>query len=201
MYFIFVIFTCFIVYSQYKKINKPIPDNIEILQYNNPDDNTFENIVSENQPCVFTNILDNVELSKKNINSYFNYYLPDLCLTKIFEISQTKRKQYTKLIKQNNYRFFIYQIKGIQKVILFPKKDEKNLYLDKTRNFSNIDFWNLNPKVYPLINEASYLEIILRPRQMLVIPYGWWYTIESQSVSNSLLCKSETVFSRFLKKK
>ena len=145
--------------------------------------------------------MDNVELTKKNINSYFDYYLPDLCLTKIFEISQTKRKQYTKLIKQNYYRFFIYQIKGVQKIILFPKKDEKNLYLDKTRNFSNIDFWKLNPKVYPLINEASYLEIILRPRQMLVIPYGWWYTIESQSASNSLICKSETVFSRFLKKK
>jgi len=200
MYLIFIIFVVIIIISQYKKINKPIPENVEILQFNNPDETKYEEFIGSNQPCVFTNVLDNVVLTKKNIQNYFDYYLPNFTMTKSFEILQYNNGHETELKKQTNYRSFIYQIKGTQKIILFAPKEEPYLYLDKTRNFSNINFWNYNGQIYPLFNKSSYLEIVLRPRQMLIIPYNWWYTSKSDTINNSLILKSETVFSKFLKK-
>jgi hypothetical protein len=201
MYIILLIFLVIIISSQYKQINKQQPKNIEILQYNNPNKEQFEKTVSENQPCVFTNVLDKVELTKGNIRSYFDYYLPHFCLEQKYEIMQNKPRQETRILKQTNYRFIIYQIKGQQKLILFPPKDEKNLYVDKrTKNVSNVNFWKLNPYVYPKFNDVSYLEIVLRPRQMVVIPPNWWYTIKTETQSNALLCKSESIFSKLLKK-
>ena len=200
MYLIFIMFLVIIIISQYKKINKPIPENIEILQFNNPDETKYEEFIESNQPCVFTNVLDNVVLTKKNISSYFDYYLPNFTMTKSYEILQYNNGHETHLKKQTNYRSFIYQIKGTQKIILFSPKEESYLYLDKTRNFSNVNFWNYNAQIYPLFNKSSYLEIVLRPRQMLIIPYNWWYTSKSDTINNSLILKSETVFSKFLKK-
>ena len=190
-----------IIYSQYKYINKEIPKEFEILEYNNPDKEGFENTIKHNQPSVFTNVLDNVVLTKINIKEYFDYYLPDLTFSQEYEILQNKSKEETKILRQSNYRFILYQIKGNQKLILFPPNEKKKLYLDKTGNFSNVNFWKFNPSVYPKFNDISYLEIILRPRQMVYIPHNWWYTIKTDSDSNALICKSETIFSKFLKKK
>jgi hypothetical protein len=202
MYIIVIILVSVILISQYKVVNKQQPKEIEILQYNNPNKEQFEKTIGENQPCVFTNILENVELTKGNIRSYFDYYLPHFCLEQKYEIMQNQPRQETRIMKQNSYRMFIYQIKGQQKLILFPPKDEKNLYIDKQNKLvSNVNFWKFNPHVYPKFNNTTYLEIILRPRQMVVIPPHWWYTIKTETQSNALLCKSESVFSKLLKKK
>jgi len=201
MYYIFVILILVIIYSQYKYVNKEVPTEFEIIEYNNPDKEGFEESIKHNQPCVFTNVLDNIVLTKKNIKEYFDYYLPDLNLTKEYEILQNKTKEETKILRQANYRFILYQIKGSQKIVLIPPTEKKKLYLDKTGKFSNVNFWKFNPNVYPKFNDISYMEIILRPRQMVYIPYNWWYTIKTDSNSNALICKSETVFSKFLKKK
>ena len=89
----------------------------------------------------------------------------------------------------------------MQKIILLDPSQKKHLYLDKTGKFSNVNHWNLQSNVYPDYNNVSYLEVVLRPRQMIVIPYNWWYTCKALDTSNSLTSSSETVFSKFLKKK
>ena len=90
MYYIFLILVLVIIYSQYKYVNKEVPTEFEIIEYNNPDKEGFEETIKHNQPCVFTNVLDNIVLTKKNIKEYFDYYLPDLNLTKEYEILQNK---------------------------------------------------------------------------------------------------------------
>ena len=191
-----------IIYAQYKYINKPPRDDvIELLEYNNPDKDVFEAMMEEKKPCIFTNILEKMVLNKQNINSYFEYYLPNLLLQNKFEILKHNKNQETRIIKQTHHRFFIYQLKGMQKIILLDPSQKKHLYLDKTGKFSNVNHWNLQSNVYPDYNNVSYLEVVLRPRQMIVIPYNWWYTCKALDTSNSLTSASETVFSKFLKKK
>jgi hypothetical protein len=199
MKYIFLIFICVVIYVQHKNINQ-IPKTIEILQANNPEKDAFEKLLSEQKPTVLTNILNNVNLTKRNIREYFHYYLPPLCLNFNYEIIQEKANQETHIVKQSEYRHILYQIKGTKKIILFSPKEIVNLYPDMNKKKSNVNFWNLNASVYPKFNQASYLEIILRPRQMIYIPHGWWVTTKNMTDSNSLICKSETIFSRVLKK-
>ena len=52
----------------------------------------------------------------------------------------------------------------------------------------------------PDFNQAKYLEIILRPRQMIYIPHGWFYTFKVAQDGDILSSDSESVFSFLLKK-
>jgi len=200
MKLLFIIIVIIFIYYQYKFINK-VPDVIEIMQANNPEKDQFENIVAEKKPAVFTNILDGVNLTKRNIREYFHYYLPSLCLNYNYEILQESYAQETHIVKQTHYRYILYQIKGTKNIILFSPKETQYLYPDISKTKSNVNFWNQNITVYPKFNNVSYLEIILRPRQMLYIPPGWWYTTKNDTDSNSLVCVAETIFSKVLKKK
>jgi hypothetical protein len=199
MLYLFLIFICIVLYFQYKFINKTA-NTIEILQYNNPEKDRFEDMLSDKKPAVFTNILNNINLTKRNIREYFHYYLPPLCLTYKYDIIPGIINHETPILKQFNYRYILYQLKGTKKIILFSPKETKNLYPDISKKQSNVNFWQLDSNVYPNFNNVSYLEIILRPRQMLYIPTGWWFTTKNETKSNTLICTSETVFSRILKK-
>ena len=200
MKYFFITLIIIFLYYQYKFINN-ISTDIEIKQANNPEKDTFETILSDKNPSVFTNILIDVNLTKRNIKSYFNYYLPPFCINYNFEVIQEVKNSKTILKIQENYRLLIYQLKGTQNIILFSPKEIKYLYPKYNKKESNINFWKYDPMVYPEFNKSSYLEIILRPRQMLYIPYKWWYTSKVSENSNVLICKSETIFSKLLKNK
>lgn len=200
MKIIFIILVLIFLYSQHKFINRET-SNIEILQVNNPNKDKFEQMIMSNNPTVFTNVLNNINLTKKNIKKYFTYYLPPLCFNYNFEINQNKKNYTTKLIKQKYFRHLVYQLKGTKKLILFSPKEEKFLYPNKiNNNVSEVNFWKLDSKVFPKFNNSSYLEIILHPRQMLYIPHNWWYSTKNISDCNSLVVNSETIFSKILKK-
>ena len=98
MKIIFIILVLFFVYTQHKFINKQ-SDKIEILQVNNPVKEKFEEMVNYKNPTVFTNVLNNINLTKRNIKKYFNYYLPPLCLNYNFEINQNKKNYVSKLVQ------------------------------------------------------------------------------------------------------
>jgi hypothetical protein len=199
MKIIFVIIVIIFIYYQYNFINKT-HDVIEIMQSNNPEKDQFESIVAEKKPAVFTNILNGVNLTKRNIREYFHYYLPSLCLNYNYELLQETAGQETHIVKQTYYRYILYQISGTKNLILFSPKETQYLYPDISKTKSNVNYWKQNDTIYPKFNNVSYLEIILRPSQMLDIPPGWWYTTTNDPKSSSLICVAETIFSKVLKK-
>jgi hypothetical protein len=217
-YLIAITIFIFIIYSQYIYINTmPLSSSYEIVQVNNPDKQTFEKIINEKQPSIFTNILEGIEFAKYNLNEnigkkemefdlnkHFKYYLHPLTLKYDFEIFQNKQDTNTPIFKQTHYRYIIGQLHGVKKILLFSPHQENYLYPDHQKNQiqSKLDFWNISSREeYPLINKSKYIEIIIKPNQMIYIPHKWWYTIHNITDSVSVSCHSETLFSYFLKQK
>ena len=205
----------FIIYYQYVCINKRMSRfTYEIIQVNNPNKETFEKIIEEKQPSVFTNILESIDFSKYNLtdknskldfkndlNKHFKYYLDPLCLKYKFDINETKKEEGTPIFRQTHYRYLLCQVEGIKKILLFSPNQEKYLYPDLKFNKSRVDFWNFdNRKEHKLFNKSKYIEIIIKQNQMLYIPYGWWYTTIDLTDSFSISSSCESIFSYFLKK-
>ena len=77
------------------------------------------------------------------------------------------------------------QILGKKKVTLIPAFQVPSLYNDKGV-YSAIDFPEVDMKKYPLMANATPMEIIIEPGDALFIPIGWWHCVESLDVSISL---------------
>jgi hypothetical protein len=211
--FIFVVLIIF-VYFQYNYINKT-NDSFNIVQYENPNKNIFENMVHEKSISIFTKIqfdfnnninLDTYHLLNNNNNKQMinniikqniNYYNIPLSIKHNFTIENELIDYKTPLTIQNHYRGLIIQLKGERKIYIFKQSDKKNLYFNK--NNSSIDFWNQDIIKYPLLNKAQYIEIILRENQMIYIPYKFIYA--SITLNNNLTAysNSESLLSYFLK--
>ena len=211
--FIFVVLIIF-VYFQYNYINKT-NDSFNIVQYENPNKNIFENMVHEKSISIFTKIqfdfnnninLDTYHLLNNNNNKQMinniikqniNYYNIPLSIKQNFTIENELIDYKTPLTIQNHYRGLIIQLKGERKIYIFKQSDKKNLYFNK--NNSSIDFWNQDIIKYPLLNKAQYIEIILRENQMIYIPYKFSYA--SITLNNNLTAysNSESLLSYFLK--
>jgi hypothetical protein len=208
--FIFIVLIIF-VYFQYNYINKT-NDSFNIVQYENPNKNIFENMVHEKSISIFTKIqfdfnnninldtyhlLNNKQLINNIIKQNINYYNIPLCIKHNFTIENELIDYKTPLTIQNHYRGLIIQLKGERKIYIFKQSDKKNLYFNK--NNSSIDFWNQDIIKYPLVNKAQYIEIILRENQMIYIPYKFIYA--SITLNNNLTAysNSESLLSYFLK--
>ena len=211
--FIFVVLIIF-VYFQYNYINKT-NDSFNIVQYENPNKNIFENMVHEKSISIFTKIqfdfnnninLDTYHLLNNNNNKQMinniikqniNYYNIPLSIKHNFTIENELIDYKTPLTIQNHYRGLIIQLKGERKIYIFKKSDKKNLYFNK--NNSSIDFWNQDIIKYPLLNKAQYIEIILRENQMIYIPYKFIYALITLNNNLTAYSNSESLLSYFLK--
>ena len=208
--FFFIVLIIF-VYFQYNYINKT-NDSFNIVQYENPNKNIFENMVHEKSISIFTKIqfdfnnninldtyhlLNNKQLINNIIKQNINYYNIPLSIKHNFTIENELIDYKTPLTIQNHYRGLIIQLKGERKIYIFKQSDKKNLYFNK--NNSSIDFWNQDIIKYPLLNKAQYIEIILRENQMIYIPYKFIYA--SITLNNNLTAysNSESLLSYFLK--
>ena len=204
----------FFIYYQYIYINRNLNHfSYEIIQVNNPEKNTFEKIIEERQPSVFTNILEGIDFTKYNLqdensklefkldmNKHFKYYLHPLCLKYNFDVNETSKDNYTPIFRQTHYRYLMCQVEGIKKILLFSPQQQKYLYPDVKFNKSRVNFWDSeNRTEFKLFNDSKYIEIVIKQNQMLYIPYGWWYT--SYDITDSLTISSscESIFSYFLK--
>ena len=98
---------------------------------------------------------------------------------------------------------YIVQVEGTQKIALFHPKETKNLYTssiyNKYRVQSNVDFWNLDSQKYPMTDKANYIEIILRPGNILLIPNYWWFTTKTEENSISIQVSINTLSSHIIK--
>lgn len=205
-----------IIYKQKQYINKlPYTKSYEIIQANNPDKDTYEELMSEKKPAVFTNILEGLNMTKYNLTDpkfdksilkhelkeHYDFYLIPLNFKYNFNINKDIKDTYTPIMKQTSYRHLITQITGIKKILLFSPEQKKYLYCKNNDTESKIDFWDEKTHAnYPLFKKGKYVEIIVKQNQMVYIPYNWWYTIYDVSDGLSVVSESESIFSYFLKK-
>ena len=204
---IFVFIT--IIYSQYIFINKK-NNSYEILQSNNPDKETFEDLINNKITVVFTSIFDDLDINKimddkskkdelkQNLFKHFKYYHIPFTFTYKFRIDQEDEQSYKPIVKETSYRHLIVLLKGLKKIIIFNPEQEPNLYVKN--NQSLINFWEGDKTEYPNFLKLKYIEVILKNNQMIYIPYGWWYSEYNITDTQCISSSSESVFSYILKK-
>ena len=195
-----IIVIAVICYFQYNYINE-ISNSLEILQYENPKKNIFENILQDKLISVFTSIYFNWEVNNLNnlnpqiINNLYYYNIP-LAIDYNHTIINEQQNSTQLIKKQNKYRRLFYIYKGIKRYFIFSPNQSNYLYLNN--EISPINLWNQNIEKYPLITQSKYIEIICRENTMLYIPYGYYFTCISQEDSITIDLYSESIFSAFL---
>ena len=198
---VFIILVIIIIcYFQYNYINE-ISDSLEILQYENPKKNIFENILQDKLISVFTSInfnwSNNININTQIIDNLYYYNIP-LAIDYNHTIVNEPQNSTQLIKKQNKYRRLLYIYKGIKRYFIFTPKQSNYLYLNN--DTSPINLWNQNIEKYPLITQSKYIEIICRENTMLYIPYGYYFTCISEEDSITIDLYSESIFSAFLKK-
>ena len=91
------------------------------------------------------------------------------------------------------------QVSGKKKIYLFSPSQQPYMYVsnkyDPGAKLSMVDFWNQDLNKYPLFKEAQYIEVILNPGQILVIPPYWWHCVENIDTNVAVSYRLETPFS------
>jgi len=198
-----------ICYTQYESINK-INNSYQILQYENPQKNIFENMLQDKLISVFTNIKFekwNISLSlyntqkdlidKKIIENLYYYNIPLTIESNHQILFESKDKPHL-IQKQDKYRRLFYIYSGTKRFFIFNADQSNYLYLNN--DISPINLWKQDLKKYPLIEKAKYIEIICRQNTMLYIPYNFYYTSICEEDSISIDISSESIFSKYFKK-
>lgn len=209
--FLFIIIIIVIIsYFQYNFINKNV-DSYEILQYDNPNNKIFENMLENKVISIFTNIhlstnfnnYDNntkyKNIDKNNIESMrddFAYYNIPLNIETKIDIKTSKSNEKIHLTKQTRFRTLIYQLKGKRTFYLFSPINYKYLYMNK--NKTPLNFWNQDIQKYPLVSKSKYIEVIISENQMVYIPNNWIYASVSNTDSVTIFYNTESIFSKFL---
>ena len=205
-----LIIIAIICYFQYESINKN-NNSYEILQYENPKKNIFENMLQDKLISVFNNIkfnnwmisinqyniIKNV-IDKQIINNLYYYNIP-LTIENNHQVLFESKNKPPLIQKQDKYRRLSYVYSGTKRFFIFNADQGKYLYLNNT-NISPINIWNQDLEKYPLIEKAKYIEIICRENTMLYIPYNFYYTSICDEDTITIDVSSESIFSKYLKK-
>lgn len=219
--FIIVIISV-ILYFQYPYINY-VNNTYDIIQYDNPSKNIFENMSSEKKLAIFTNIPIDLEYESIKYSSFteefvntlkankynillsqikknLDYYKIPLSVKTNVNIDYLTPSTKTPLIYQNNYRFLLTEIKNTCKLYLFSPDQAQNLYFVNKQ--TQVDFWNQDLDKYPKLNDANYIVVLLHKNTMINIPYKWIYSIETMDDDClNITYSNESIFSKLLKKK
>jgi len=219
------------------RIHRKYQTDYQILQVNDPEKNILEDTLNNKYPTILTDVIvswkgirDLDPLTIKNngdklikdskflqlLNSYFNYYHLPMTISKNYSIKHYNKGDTQYITKQKNFRFYVAQIYGKSRFILFSPKEEKYLYPTKDKSYSKLNYWKINNwdkqlqdvpnksiedkrtkylDKFPKFNKSKYIEIILHPGHMLYIPYGWWYTSIASDENIRLTASSKSIFS------
>jgi hypothetical protein len=190
-----IIIISIICYFQYNHVNK-VSNSFEILQYENPKKNIFENMMQDKLISIFTNIQFE---NHKDIEKNLYYYNIPLTVNCNYEQHNEPNNSTSLIKRQDKYRRLFYIVKGTKRFFIFTPEQQKNLYLQN--DISPINLWNQDTTKYPLIEEAKYIEIICRENTLISIPYNYYYTYITDDEENITIdLYSESLFSKLLKK-
>lgn len=237
---IFLLLVIIFIYSQIR-IHRKFQTDYQILQASDPDKEVLEQTLRQKYPTVLTDVVigwkgirdiqPEIVQKKGNtllqdpkfiklLDKYLGYYHMPLTISKYYTLKHHNTGDTQYITKQTNFRFYVIQIYGKARYILFSPKEANYLYPTKEGNVSNINFWKLDywdnqlnstksedekNKIstkrteyldkYSKFNKAKYIEVILHPGQILYIPYMWWFTSYSVSESIQLTATSRSLFS------
>jgi hypothetical protein len=77
------------------------------------------------------------------------------------------------------------QIRGRKLFKLIPPFDMDKLYVERLA-FSTVDLGKPDYRGFPLLRDATVLEVVVEPGEFLFIPVGWWHWVKAIDVSISL---------------
>lgn len=216
------------------RIHRKYQTDYQILQVDDPEKDILEETLSQKYPTVLTSIIMRwkgirdlkPEMVKgqenkmnhdpkfiKLLNQYFDFYHLPMTISRNYEIKHYRPRDTHYIIKQTKFRFYIAQIYGTSRYVLFSPTQEPFLYPTDAKNVSKINYWKLENwqkalpdksvetkrnqylEKYPKFNKAKYIEIILHPGDMLYIPFKWWYTSQADDVNIRIMAISKSLFS------
>ena len=177
----------------------------------------------KNIPFEFSDISENEDSEKdENIEYYIEDYnfiqnigmdsvihddlkilFPSFSFGNTYKLNISKSGYTTKLYYKTDLYNYIIQLEGTQKIVLFHPKQSKYLYrsslYNKYRVQSDVNFWDLDNKKFPMMDKAKYIEIILHPGNILLIPNYWWFTGKSIQDSISIQISVNTLTTHIIK--
>lgn len=217
------------------RIHRKFQNDYQILQVSDPEKNILEDTINQKYPTVLTDIIIkwkgirelNIDTMKNNgtklindpkfiklLDKYFYYYHMPLTISRNYTLKHYSQNDTQYITKQTNFRFYVAQIYGKSRFILFAPKEAKYLYPTKDGEISKLNYWKLHfwgfnndtqnihsDKInqyldkFPKFNKAKYIEIILHPGNMLYIPYSWWYTSIATDDNIRITASSKSIFS------
>ncbi len=77
---------------------------------------------------------------------------------------------------------FFAQIKGRKRVKLIPSK-QMHLVYNEVGYHSEVDVEDPSLEEFPLLAQASIMEEVIAPGELLFIPVGWWHSVVSLDVT------------------
>ncbi len=179
-------------YIQFRFLSKT-NNTLSILQKDNPNKETIENILENKSPTVFTGMIENWEveddnnITKEEFDNNTNIFNIPLCVAKKYKTFIMPEGKKTNIIREINTRHLLFLLEGEMRLFLF--NPEQNIKFD--RIISKDNFFNEPDK----FKDIKYLEIKFSEGQIIYIPRGWSYCYRVENYTELLSMTSESIFS------
>lgn len=127
----------------------------------------------------------------KNIKTNDLFLRPYLCTECNYDFILGSINSYTPLKYELNYRNFLYVIEGNAEIMLTIPNNIK--YLDICKDYENFEFRSqfnpFNIEDNDKLSKVKFLTVLLKPGDILYIPFKWPYTIKLKT-NNTIVCKN-----------
>ena len=172
-----------------------------ILQKNNPNKITIEDLLEHKSPSIFTGMIENWKVKDdKNITKTEYDYNTELfniplCVFKKYKHIILPPQKKTNIIKELSIRKILFILEGEIRLFLFPP-DQKIIPNEKNKNIAKYNFFKDNEQY----KNIKYLEIKMAEGNIIYIPKDWWYCYRVETYTEILSVISESILSLPLKK-
>lgn len=161
---IFALLVIIFIYSQVR-VHRKYQTDYQILQVSDPEKEVLEQTLRQKYPTILTDVVIRwkgirdlkPELVQKKgkglledpkfiklLDKYFGYYHMPLTISKYYTLKYHNTGDTQYITKQINFRYFVVQVYGKCRVILFSPKEAIYLYPTKDNTVSKINFWKLD---------------------------------------------------------
>ena len=85
-------------------------------------------------------------------------------------------------VHHDSMNIFMAQVKGRKSIKLAPAA-EMDLVYNHWGVYSHVDFENPDYNLFPKLRDATILDVMLNPGEVLFLPAGWWHSVRSLDMS------------------
>ena len=180
-------------------------ETVEITDDRDSDPNYDLNIENHNRKVLFGDFVDMVTKGGESNDYYLiarNHALKEQGLRGLLEDIETFPEYLNGKTAENIRLWFgpagavtqlhcdstnvlMAQIYGRKRIKLIPSNQLQLVYSVRGA-YSQVDCENPDYEKYPLFKEATIIDLLLEPGEVLFIPVGWWHHVRSLDISLSL---------------